>query len=166
MKNLLLTICFLLSVYSLSAQQQDTADGRAIKTIVQKQEDAWNQGKLVEKGIVYYAEDATLVNFVGKFLKSKAEIVQNFSKINSDVFKRTSIKNDLKELRFITNDVAIANIQEQFTVEEDYTDAGQQHKKGDRNYKLITYVFVRKNNEWLITSTQLTSINQPISPHQ
>ena len=165
MKNLLLTIYFLLSVYSLSAQQ-DTADARAIKTIVQKQEDAWNQSKLVEIGIAYFAEDATLINFSGRFWKSKAEIIQNLSRINADVFKHTSIKNELKELRLITNDVAIANIQEQFTVEEDYTDAGQQYKKGDRNYKLITYVFVRKNNEWLITSTQLTSINQFISPHR
>src|SRR6478752_8959321 len=165
MKKVLI-ICFLLvNIYTLFAQN-DTAAETAIKTIIQKQEDAWNKHKLIEMGTPYFAEDATLVNYLGMFWKSKAEIIQNLSRINEDVFKHASIRFELKELKFITSDVAIANIEEQFTVEEDYTDLGQQYKKGDKNYKLITNVFVRKNNEWLITASQLTLINQLVSPHK
>jgi uncharacterized protein (TIGR02246 family) len=165
MKNILMTSCLLLSIYSSSAQS-DTAAERAIKTIIQKQEEAWNKHKLIEMGTAYFADDATLINFLGMFWKSKAEIIQNLRRINEDVFKHASIRFELKELKFITSDVAIANIEEQFTVEEDYTDVGQQYKKGDKNYKLMTNVFVRKNNEWLITSSQLTLVNQFVSPHQ
>jgi hypothetical protein len=72
----------------------------------------------------------------------------------------------LKKLKVITPDVAVANVEEQFNVEEDYTDIGQQYKKGDKNYKLIMNVFIRKNNEWKITASQITLINQLVSPHQ
>ena len=72
----------------------------------------------------------------------------------------------MKKLKIITPDFAVANVEEEFDVEEDYTDVGQQYKKGDKNYKLIMNVFVRKNNEWQITASQLTLINQFASPHQ
>ena len=165
MKKVFITCILLVNIHTLFAQN-DTGAETAIKTIIQKQEDAWNQHKLIEMGTLYFADDATLINFLGMFWKSKAEIIQNLRRINEDVFKHTSIKYELKELKFITSDVAIANIEEQFTVEEDYTDVGQQYKKGDKNYKMITNVFVRKNNEWLITSSQLTLINQFVSPHK
>jgi len=54
----------LLSIYSLSAQN-DTAAVRVINTIIQKQEDAWNKHKLIEMGTAYFADDATLINFLG-----------------------------------------------------------------------------------------------------
>ena len=165
MKKVLITGFLLVNIYTLFAQN-DTAAEAAIKTIIQKQEDAWNEHDIIGKGTAYFTDDATLVNFLGMFWKSKAEIIQNLSRINEDVFKHTSIRYELKELKFITSDVAIANMEEQFTVEEDYTDVGQQYKKGDKNYKLITDVFIRKNNEWLITASQLTLINQLVSPHK
>ena len=165
MKKVFITCILLVNMYTLFAQNDKVAEA-AIKTIIQKQEDAWNKHKLIEMGTPYFAEDATLVNFLGMFWKSKAEIIQNLSRINEDVFKHASIRFDLKELKFITSDVAIANIEEEFTVEEDYTDVGQQYKKGDKNYKMITNVFVRKNNQWLITSSQLTLINQFVLPHK
>ena len=165
MKKVLITCFLLVNIYTLFAQN-DTGAETAIKMIIQKQEDAWNKHDIIGMGTAYFTDDATLINFLGLFWKSKAEIIQNLSRINEDVFKHTSIKYELKELKFITSDVAIANMEEQFTVEEDYTDVGQLYKKGDKNYKLITNVFIRKNNEWLITASQLTLINQLVSPHK
>ena len=114
----------------------------------------------------YFTYDSNLINFLGMYWKSKSEIIENLGRINEYVFKHTSIKFEWKKLKYSTNDVAIANIEEQCNVEEDYTDVGQQYKKGDKNYKLITNVFVRKNNEWLVTASQLTLINQFVSPHK
>lgn len=164
MKKVSITCLLLMSICILFAQNNNTAE-KAIKTIIQKQEDAWNRHDI--NGMrAYFTDDATLINFLGMFWKSKAEIIENLGRLNEDVFKHTSIKFELKKLKFITNDVAIANIEEQFNVKEDYTDVGQQYKKGDKNYKLITNVFIRKNNEWLVTSSQLTLINQFVSPHK
>ncbi|MEP7232082.1 MAG: SgcJ/EcaC family oxidoreductase [Ginsengibacter sp.] len=164
MKKVLITCFLLVSTCTLFAQN-NTPSEKAIKTIIQKQEDAWNRHDINGMG-AYFTGDATLINFLGMFWKSKAEIIENLGRINEAVFKHTSIKFELKKLKFITNEVAIANIEEQFNVKEDYTDVGQQYKKGDKNYKLITNVFVRKNNEWLVTASQLTLINQFVSPHK
>ncbi len=164
MKQILMTGCLLLSIYSLSAQN-DRAIEKSIQTILQKQEEAWNKHDM-DAMSAFFTDDATLVNFLGMFWKSKAEIQENFRRINDDVFKHTSIKLSLKKLKVITPGVAVANVEEQFNVEEDYTDLGQQYKKGDKNYKLIMNVFIRKNNDWQITASQLTLINQLASPHQ
>lgn len=164
MKQILITGYFLLSIYSLSAQN-DKAVEKSIQSILQKQEDAWNKHD-IDAMSVFFTDDATLVNFLGMFWKSKAEIQENLRRINEDVFKHSSIKLSLKKLKMITPGVAVANVEEQFNVEEDYTDIGQQYKKGDKNYKLILNVFIRKNNAWLITASQLTLINQFASPHQ
>lgn len=164
MKKVSITCLLLMSICILFAQNNTNAE-KAIKTMIQKQEDAWNRHDINGMG-AYFTDDATLINFLGMFWKSKAEIIENLGRINEDVFKHTSIKFELKKLKFITNDVAIANIEEQFNVKEDYTDVGQQYKKGDKNYKLILNVFIRKNNEWLVTSLQLTLINQFVSPHK
>ena len=164
MKKILLTGCLLLSIYSLSAQNNNATE-KSIRTILQEQEEAWNKHD-IDGMSAYFTDDATLVNFLGMFWKSKAEIQENLRRINDDVFKHTSIKLSLKNLKVITPDVAVANVEEQFNVEEDYTDVGQQFKKGDKNYKLIMNVFIRKNNEWKITASQITLINQLVSPHQ
>ena len=164
MKKLWISCFLIVNAYTLSAQNDAGAE-TAIKAIIQKQEDAWNKHDVKEMG-VYFSDDATLINFLGMYWKSKEEIMQNLSRINEDVFKHTSIRFELKKLKFVTGDVAIANVEEQFTVEEDYTDLGQLNKKGDKNYKMITNVFIRKNNEWLITASQLTLINQFASPHK
>jgi len=152
MKNILLTTFLLLSIQYLSAQN-DSATEKSIRSILQKQEASWNKHD-VDAMNAYFTDDATLINFLGLFWTSKAEIRENISRINEDVFKHTSIKLSLKKLKIIVPDVAVANVEEQFNVEEDYTDLGQQYKKGE------------KNNDWKITASQITLINQLVSPHQ
>ncbi|MBC7536097.1 MAG: hypothetical protein H7258_10420 [Ferruginibacter sp.] len=39
---------------------------------------------------------------------------------------------------------AVANVEQQFKVEEDNTDLGQQYKKGTKNYKLLLNVLIKK----------------------
>lgn len=164
MKKILIMGCLLLSICSLFAQNDKDAK-KSILSITKKQEAAWNKHDM-DAFCIYFTDDATLINFLGLFWKSKSEIVENIHRINEIVFKHSSITMELKKLKVITPDVAIANIEEEFIVKEDYADAGQQYKKGDKNYKLITSVFIRKNNEWKITSAQITLINQFVSPHQ
>ena len=164
MKKILITGCLLLSIYSLSAQN-NSATEKSIQTIVQKQEEAWNKHN-IDAMSAFFTDDATLVNFLGMFWKSKAEIHENLARINEDVFKHTSIKLSLKKLKIVAPGVAVANVEEEFDVEENYTDLGQQYKKGDKNYKQIIDVFIKKNNEWQITASQITLINQFASPHQ
>ena len=164
MKHTLIIVCLWLNTCSISAQSDNTTE-QSIRAILQKQETSWNKHD-VNSMSNYFTDDATLINFLGMFWKSKAEISENLHKLNQEVFKHTSIKFSLKHLKVVVPGVVIANVEELFNVEEDYTDNGQQYKKGDKNYKLITNVFVRKNNEWLITASQLTLINQFVSPHQ
>ena len=164
MKKILLTACLLLSIYGGHAQNENATE-KSIRSILQKQEEAWNKHN-IDAMSNFFTDDATLVNFLGMFWKSKTEIHENLLRINEDVFKHTSINLTLKQLKMITPDIAVTNVEEQFNVEENYTDMGQQYKKGDKNYKLIINVFIRKNNDWKITASQITIINQLVAPHQ
>ena len=89
MKKILITGCLLLSICSLYAQNDRTIE-KSIQTILQKQEEAWNKHDINAMSN-YFTDDATLVNYLGMFWKSKAEIQENLRRINDDVFKHTSI---------------------------------------------------------------------------
>ncbi len=91
MKKLWVSCFLLVNMYSLSAQN-NAGDEAAIKTVIQKQEDAWNQHDIVGLGTSFFTDDATLINFLGMFWTSKAEIIQNLSRLSNDIFKHTSIK--------------------------------------------------------------------------
>jgi ketosteroid isomerase-like protein len=60
MKQILMTGFLLLSIYSLSAQN-DRAIEKSIQTILQKQEEAWNKHD-IDGMSAYFTDDATLVN--------------------------------------------------------------------------------------------------------
>jgi uncharacterized protein (TIGR02246 family) len=163
MKHLWFTCALILLVTTLFAQNNNT-DETAIRNIKKQQEAAWNKHDW-ETFISYFADDGTLVNFVGEYWKSKNDILAHFKQLSDCCLSPISLKFDIKNIRFITPDIAIVYTEEVLLANKDYDVPFHQYKKGDVFYKMLTDVFVKANNEWKITAAQLTLINQVITPH-
>jgi len=163
MKQSFFTCALVLLVTMLSAQNK-SLDEMVIKKVIQQQEDAWNKHAW-EMLSSYFTDDGTLINFVGQFWKGRNEILAHFKLFSTCCLEATSLKFDVRNIRFFTPDIAIVYTEETLFVDKDYDTPFRRYKKGDTDYKWKTDVFVKKNNEWKITSTQMTLINQIVSPH-
>ncbi len=113
----------------------------------------------------FYTDDATLINFIGMFWKSKADIISHFNAINDCCLVPTTVKFDYKFMRRITPEVAIVYIEETIVADKAYDVPDRHYQKGEIDYKLLTSIFIKKNNDWMIAASQLTLINQRYSPH-
>jgi len=163
MKHSFLTCLFIL-LSTIIFAQNDTADVTNIKAVIKHQETAWNKHDW-ESLVIDNTDDATLINFIGEFWKNKDDIVTHFKQLNDCCLWRTSLKLEVKNIRFLTPGIALVYVEETIVADKDYDTPFHNYKKGDTDYKMATDVFVKQNNEWKVTATQLTLINQTISPH-
>jgi uncharacterized protein (TIGR02246 family) len=163
MKHSFIT-CLFSFFAAISFSQTNLSDEAAIKSIIQKQEDLWNKHDMVAFS-QFYTDDATLINFIGMFWKGKKDIIEHFIAINDCCLVPTSVKFEFISLRNIAPGIAIVYVEETIVADKDYDVPGRHYKKGETDYKLITNVFVKENTNWKITATQLTLINQVVSPH-
>jgi uncharacterized protein (TIGR02246 family) len=164
MKPLYITT-ILIFLTTLVFAQESTDNATFIKSIVQKQEEAWNSHDFAAF-CKFYTDDATFVNYIGMFWKGKIEIADHLHAITDCCLVFTSIKLDFKSLRFLRNDIAVAYSEETIVADKAYEIPDHQYKQGETEYKLITQVFVKENGEWKITAQQLTAIDQFYSPHK
>ena len=163
MKQLILISVFAFLVTALFAQN-NIKDEMAIKNVIQQQENAWNRHDW-ETLISYFTDDGTLINFVGQFWKGRNDILEHIKFFSDCCLMFTSVKFEVKIARFLTPDIAIVYTEETLFTDKDYDVPFHQYKKGDIDYKWKIDVFERKNGEWKITATQMTLINQMVSPH-
>jgi len=144
---------------------QNTPDRVTIRKIIQQQQDAWNRHDWAAFSS-YYADDATLINFIGQIWEGKNSILEHFNLLSGCCLEPTSLNFEVKNFRSLTPDLMIVYIEETLYADRDYTVPIRQYKKGDVDYKWRIDVFVRKNKDWRVLSTQMTLINQVITPHQ
>ena len=163
MKQLIFISVFALLATALVAQN-NVKDEMAIKNTIQQQENAWNRHDW-EALSSYFTDDGTLINFVGQFWKGKKEILAHLKLLSECCLEPTSLKFEFKQARFLTPDIAIVYTEETLFADKDYEVPFRQYKKGDTDYEWKIDVFERKNGEWKISSTQMTLINQMLSPH-
>lgn len=163
MKHFFLTCTFILITTILFAQNNEK-DETDIKALKKQQETAWNKHDW-KAFSSYFTDDATLINFIGQFWKSRNDIIAHLKELNDCCLSPTSLKFDVKNIRFLTPDIAVVYTEETLFADKDYDVPFHQYKKGDIDYKMLTDIFVKQNNEWKIKAAQLTLINQIISPH-
>lgn len=163
MKQLILIYVCVFLATALFAQK-NTKDEMAIKKVILQQENAWNRHDW-EAFSSYFTDDGTLINFIGQFWKGRNEILAHFKFLSECCLEPTSLKFEFKQARFLTPDIAIVYTEETLFADKDYDVPFRQYKKGDTDYKWKIDVFERKNGEWKITATQMTLINQMLSPH-
>jgi uncharacterized protein (TIGR02246 family) len=163
MKQLILISVFACFASTLNAQN-NAIDEKALKNIIQLQEEAWNRHDWKTLSS-FFTDDGTLINFVGQVWKGREGILAHLIQLNDCCLSPTSLKFEFINARFLTPDIAIVYTEETLFADKDYEVPFQQYKKGDVDYKWKIDIFERKNGEWKITSTQMTLINQIVSPH-
>src|SRR5688572_5802753 len=96
------------SVHSVSAQNA-SADEVAIRENVNQLERGWNtkSGALFAKP---FADDADYVVINGMYLKGRAVIETTHQQIFDTIFKDTTVKLTVKQVRFLRPDVAVVHV--------------------------------------------------------
>ena len=163
MKHSFFTCTFMLLVIILSAQNTSSNE-MAIKKVIQQQGEARNKYDW-ETLSSYFTEDGILINPAGQIWKGRTEILANLKLLSACCLEPMSTKVDVKDISFLTPDVAVVYIEEIVIANKDFDVPFHQYKKGETEYYWKTDVFIKKNNEWKITSRQVTLINQIVSPH-
>lgn len=163
MKQSILISVFVFLATALFAQN-DTKDEMAIKKVIEKQGEARNKHDW-ETLSSYFTDDGILINPVGQFWKGRNEILAHLKLLSACCLEPISTKVDVKNIKFLTPDLAIVYTEVTEVANKDFDLPFHQYKKGDTDYSWKTDVFIKKNNEWKITTRQVTLINQIISPH-
>lgn len=141
----------LLTILAISAtviaQPEESADEAAIRQNVKYLEDGWNtkSGALFAKP---FAEDADYVVINGNYIKGRAVIENQHERIFSTIFKDTTLKLEVKQVRFLRPDIAVVHV-------NGHRDATAKELVQDA---IITVVMTKEKQGWTIAAFQNTAV--------
>jgi uncharacterized protein (TIGR02246 family) len=147
---------------------QTSADEKAVRAVIQKMDDAWNAHDYTYSGkYAIYTPDAVMINPVGMYWRSRAEIIKAHQVFGETMFRYSSSRSQPVDIRFLVPTVALVTIKAQYVVQEDHNlpDGSKAGSKGDTGYNMVTAVLTRKNDSWKIASLQVTELNQAVQKH-
>ncbi|MDQ6813247.1 MAG: SgcJ/EcaC family oxidoreductase [Bacteroidota bacterium] len=165
MKSLALLFCTVL-IFSIVCGQT-SSDEKQVRSVIQKMEDAWNAHDYSYTGQYdIYDSKAVLVNPVGMYWKNRADIVKGIQAFSNMMFKYETAKYHTVDVHFLAPAVALVVIQAKNMVNEDYNtpDGSKGGSKGDTSESTISLTLAKKNNDWKITSQQVTSVDEKAAP--
>ena len=132
---------------AVMAQPEESTDEAAIRQNIKYLEEGWNtkSGALFAKP---FAEDADYVVINGSYIKGRAVIESQHERIFATIFKDTTLKLEVKQVRFLRPDVAVAHV------------SGH---RGSANKELIedamlTVVMTKEKQGWTIAAFQNTPV--------
>jgi uncharacterized protein (TIGR02246 family) len=131
---------------AVMAQPDESADEAAIRQNVKYLEDGWNtkSGALFAKP---FAEDADYVVINGNYIKGRAVIESQHDRIFSTIFKDSTLKLEVKQIRFLRPDVAVAHV-------SGHRDSPNKELVQDA---MITVVMTKEKQGWTIAAFQNTA---------
>jgi uncharacterized protein (TIGR02246 family) len=163
--TLLLVLALLGSSATTLFGQNSREDEAAIRADIQEQGAARNKHDWAALSS-HFADDGVLINPAGQFWKGRNEIRTQLAALSSCCLEPTSVKVDVRSIRFIAPDIAIVYTEETITAEKDFEVPLHRYRKGDVDYTWKTDVLVKKHNGWKIESRQVTLMNQAVVPHK
>ena len=149
------------------AYSQISSDEQKVRSVIQKMEDAWNAHDYSFSGKYdIFDQNAVLINPVGMYWINKTEIIQAMQAFGAIRFKYESAKYDKVDIRFLAPSIALVIIKSSGKVNEDFNmpDGSKGRSKGETGYDLMGLTLVKKNNDWKITSLQVTTIDAKAAP--
>src|ERR1700752_1050108 len=150
MKKLVTLALLTLFAVSASAQNNNAADESAMSEAVKQLETGWN----TKSGAVFakpFAEDADYVVINGNYIKGRAVIESQHQRIFDTIFKDTTLKLTVQQIRFLRPDVAVVHVK---------------GNRGSSNSDLIqdamlTLFMTKEKQGWTIAAFQNTAIASP-----
>jgi len=144
---------------SASVYAQDARHEAAIRAIVSDQSTAWNAGNATEF-CQSAAPDISAFNTSGADMSGKARFCQRQQQILAGIFKGTTKKQTIRRLRFITDDVAIVDIDNE--IHGLTTTPSGAPVTGDGVSKtLLMEVFVKRDGRWLMEAFHNVDVAAP-----
>jgi uncharacterized protein (TIGR02246 family) len=126
--------------------QGSAADDAAIRKATEQFSPAWAKGDSKSLGALY-TMDADYVSSTGLVAKGRAEIEKAYAAQFAGVYKGTSLKNDVTNVRFLKPDIAIVNGTFEVTGLHGPDGKEMPSRKG-----ISTSIVVKQNGQWLITA--------------
>ena len=104
-------VLFGLAIGLLATQlgAQTASDETAIRSIVQDEIAAWNQGDAVAYSR-HFAADGTFTNITGQFFTGYDAFLKQHAVIFEGRFKQTRLQQDIVSLKFVRPDVAVVEV--------------------------------------------------------
>jgi uncharacterized protein (TIGR02246 family) len=146
-------------VLTASAHAQDASQEAAIRAIVLDQETAWNAGNAAEF-CQSAAPEISAFNTSGADMSGKARFCQRQQQILAGIFKGTIKKQPIRRLRFITDNVAIVDIDNEIHGLTK-TPSGAPVTGDGVSKTLLMEVFVKRDGRWLMEAFHNTDVATP-----
>lgn len=109
MKSLLSLALLAIAIVPLPAHAQNAADETAIRGIIADQVEAWNAGDGTRYAR-HLAPEASFTNLFGMVMYGAPAFAKRHNEILSTFYKGTSKKHVVRRIRFLTDDVAVVDI--------------------------------------------------------
>lgn len=108
----------------------------------------------------YTTKDAEWINIVGMNWRGQEEMVQGHQRIFDAIFNNVPFTKKSTRVRFVTSDVAVVTLRIHVGAffPPDGVDRGV--NKRPETDDLLTLVFVKKNESWLLTAGQNTVVDE------
>jgi uncharacterized protein (TIGR02246 family) len=149
--SFLTTALFCVSV--LSFAESHVSDEKAINRQIDAMLHSWNVHDFRDMD-QYTTEDVAFVNPLGMVWKGRKEFQQAMTSLHSTILKNADNKKISSNIRFITNNVAVVHLISHIGSFKNWDgkDVGNNNDVG-------TYVFVKRNGQWLLTAGQEVGVD-------
>ena len=131
---------------------QSSQDKKLVKKVVIAFQEDFNDGSF-KNAISYTTKDWEHLNPGGGINKGQNDVLKLVRSVHQTFLKGVSMTIDSMTIRFITPDVAIADVFHTLSTYE--LPAGVKH---ENERELKTYVVVKQKGKWLLTHDQNTTI--------
>jgi uncharacterized protein (TIGR02246 family) len=144
----------------MGAQQHAETDKSAIEAVVTQFKDAWNQHD-AHAFAALFTEDADFTNVRGEQASGRKAVEDMHAPLFIGVvFKDSRLTGELRSVRFLKPDVAVADVDWEMTGAGGPGGVARPPRKG-----LLDWVLVKTSGSWLIVVMHNTEFNsQPIPP--
>ncbi len=126
-----------------------------VKEVVITFQKDFNDGSF-KNAINYTTDDWEHLNPMGGITKGRNDVLKEVRMVHQDFLKGVTMTIESMTVRFITPDVAVADVIHKMDDYELPKGALHQNQR-----QLKTYIIIRQNGKWLLTHDQNTIITQP-----
>jgi uncharacterized protein (TIGR02246 family) len=146
---LLITTIF---IFFFTMGQSSDENKEAVKKVILAFQDDFNNGGF-KNVVAYTTNDWEHINPLGGIDKGRDEVLKTVRRVHQSFLKGVTMTADSMSIRFITPDVAIADVIHKIST---YTTPDGEKHENERQIK--TYVVVKKMGKWLLTHDHNTIV--------
>jgi len=154
-----LVLTLMATVITPSARAEDEPREASIRAIVADQVTAWDAGDGT-RFCQSAAPDISAVNTSGTDMSGKLIFCQRQLQILSDFFKGTTKRQVIRRLRFITDDVAVVDIDNEIHGLKTTPSGAALSPDGVSRTRLME-VFVRRDGNWFVEAFYNVDVRSP-----